>query len=890
MKRVIGKMVLLTLVTLIIGTVAASAATPPPFQVTWQGVNALMPAELYWGAAAAYNGKVYVFGGNSNDQEVKTTLIYDIATDSWSSGAEMPTGRYLATAVEVGGKIYVMGGRQLVASVNPVDANECYDPATNTWSSKANTPDPIRGHAACAANGKIYVLGGNTGLYTDAVSIYDPTSNSWSNGAKMPFKAAYGGAVYMSSKGKIYWVGGVKSNNASKSNFIKKSASYDPASNAWDADTPTMPIGTAYNTVLGDDATGMIVAFSGMYWSTDEGAEWYSPDYQYLDVGTNQWSNDFYAPSPLARPYGCGASSGGKMYLVGGNQFNGTNMKIVDVFDPSSGEWYDPNPFFPTYLSYNPAVFALNGKVYSVGGVWSSISEKAWELDPAQPMVIQKSGVANTPRYAGVSALYNDKILVAEGVDSSGNLTGSAELYDPLADAFTMISGSDPNPTSAAAGAVVNGKLYVFGGYNGDADTNTTRILDIETGTWTTGPVLPVAMEQAAATAIDGKIYIVGGYDESSDNKVHEQLIIFDPATSAFTSGPAMPFPTMGSAVTTFDKYLVVDGGSTPFDSDGTIYFRPADVLQFFDTTSNTWTASNRPYGKGNGGCTMIGNTFYSLLGDDIPWPCNRVDIANFGGAPVCTVTCSASANPTSGQAPLTVNFTGSATASNCTGTPVYAWTFGDGGNSTEQSPSHIYQADGTYNWSMTATVDGKTCTKSGTVTVGGAAQCTVTCDATATATALNVAFAGTATATNCTGTPTYAWTFGDGGTSTEQNPTHAYTAAGSYDWTLTVSVDGEQCSKTGTVVVGGVTPPTISSVRKMTSPFRLKITGTGFASGCVIKINGAAVPETKFKTSTSLVAKKGATLKAMVPKGTAVTITVTNPDGGVSNEYTYTR
>jgi len=110
----------------------------------------------------------------------------------------MPTGRYLCTAVEVGGKIYVMGGRQLVASSEPVNVNECYDPATNTWQTKAAMPQAIRGHGATAINNKIYVLGGNTGTYTDAVYIYDTNTNNWNSGPTMPVKAGYGGAVYSS--------------------------------------------------------------------------------------------------------------------------------------------------------------------------------------------------------------------------------------------------------------------------------------------------------------------------------------------------------------------------------------------------------------------------------------------------------------------------------------------------------------------------------------------------------------------------------------------------------------------------------------------------------------------------------------------------------------------
>lgn len=36
----------------------------------------------------------------------------------------------------------------------------------------------------------------------------------------------------------------------------------------------------------------------------------------------------------------------------------------------------------------------------------------------------------------------------------------------------------------------------------------------------------------------------------------------------------------------------------------------------------------------------------------------------------------------------------------------------------------------------------------------------------------------------------TYSWDFGDGSTSTEENPVHVYTAPGEFVWSLTISVD----------------------------------------------------------------------------------------------------
>jgi PKD repeat protein len=50
-------------------------------------------------------------------------------------------------------------------------------------------------------------------------------------------------------------------------------------------------------------------------------------------------------------------------------------------------------------------------------------------------------------------------------------------------------------------------------------------------------------------------------------------------------------------------------------------------------------------------------------------------------------------------------------------------------------------------------------------------------------------------------GPVTYAWDFGDGETSTEQNPVHEFAAGGSYDVTLTVTDDdGESCVASGKV------------------------------------------------------------------------------------------
>jgi len=138
----------------------AAMATDPPFPVNWQGVKAPIPQSRYWAGQCEYNGKIYVFGGISEDSAgntiaLNTVYIYDPATNTWTRGADMPTARYLPTASAVNGKIYVIAGRA-PDPANPGSfinfrVNEEYDPATNTWATKASITQAIRGHAATVA-------------------------------------------------------------------------------------------------------------------------------------------------------------------------------------------------------------------------------------------------------------------------------------------------------------------------------------------------------------------------------------------------------------------------------------------------------------------------------------------------------------------------------------------------------------------------------------------------------------------------------------------------------------------------------------------------------------------------------------------------------------------
>jgi streptogramin lyase len=145
------------------------------------------------------------------------------------------------------------------------------------------------------------------------------------------------------------------------------------------------------------------------------------------------------------------------------------------------------------------------------------------------------------------------------------------------------------------------------------------------------------------------------------------------------------------------------------------------------------------------------------------------------------------------------------------TGEPTtWSWSFGDGSTSDQQNPTHTFASQGSYEVSLTATNDAGSDTATETIEVSAATGCSMTCTATVPATAdlnADVPFAVVVEREGCSGATTYAWSFGDGATSDQQNPSHAYSTVGTLRWQLTAAGDGSSCSAAGDITISGAGP-----------------------------------------------------------------------------------
>mgnify|MGYP001006320849 CR=1 FL=1 len=177
-------------------------------------------------------------------------------------------------------------------------------------------------------------------------------------------------------------------------------------------------------------------------------------------------------------------------------------------------------------------------------------------------------------------------------------------------------------------------------------------------------------------------------------------------------------------------------------------------------------------------------------------------------------------ATPNSGYAPLEVTFTFSAT-----NTTTFSIDYGDGSSpdtfEASGSTTHIYSTAESYDATLTATNSTSDTTDTSIIPITVNAAIPLHAEFTASPTSgtypLTVAFTDTSEGYQIAN---WSWEFGDGDTSSQQNPSHIFTSNGTYIVNLTVTNSTEASDKYSYPIT--VSSPTIISsvdITKLTAP-----------------------------------------------------------------------
>lgn len=221
---------------------------------------------------------------------------------------------------------------------------------------------------------------------------------------------------------------------------------------------------------------------------------------------------------------------GGHVGRIPGNSRDGLSPHFCRIpVDAKDGKW-ESLPMHKS--SQSPGLVTWNGNIYRVGG-----------LSFRNPL--------------GETADY-------ESLDTFAK-------FDPKTGKWTELP-SMPVPRSSLDAAVVDGTLYVVGGWNlqktGAADAvwdETVVAFDLsnESGQWKTIAKPPFVTRALAAAGHKHKLYVLGGMNK--DNGASRAVHIYDPATSTWSTGPELPgdgaFATFAISAFVANDTLYFSGG-----------------------------------------------------------------------------------------------------------------------------------------------------------------------------------------------------------------------------------------------------------------------------------------------------------------------------------------
>ena len=167
--------------------------------------KAQMPTPRSRFAQVAYDGRVYVIGGDTPSGPTGVVEIYDPTRDRWDRGMAKPYPVSNIGAILIDSRIYVPGGYDSTGQIT--STLEIYEPCSDTWTVGEALPTPLCAYAIAAYNGSAYLFGGWDGAsFTNRAYRYDVQEDTWYEIS--PLSVARGFAAAVVADGLIYVIGG----------------------------------------------------------------------------------------------------------------------------------------------------------------------------------------------------------------------------------------------------------------------------------------------------------------------------------------------------------------------------------------------------------------------------------------------------------------------------------------------------------------------------------------------------------------------------------------------------------------------------------------------------------------------------------------------------------
>ena len=289
--------------------------------------------------------------------------------------------------------------------------------------------------------------------------------------------------------------------------------------------------------------------------------------------------------------------------LTNNNQVNST----VQPTSTPRVQWFQL-PGLPTLRS-GLAVTSYENQIYAIGGENpEGICNITQKYDP-QANQWTNLALKPTPVTDSNAAVIGGLIYVPGGKLATGLPTDIMEIYDPRTDRWSVGSPL-PKPLSGYALVAYEGRLFLFGGWDGSQVVKVGYVFDSRNNSWSEIQTMPTARSYAGAVVVGEKIYIIGGWDGNQALSVNEVFLPdYAGVDSSWVQAPSLPSGRYGMGITNLADIIFIIGGIGSEDNLTSIALSSSDSNwgQLQSPLQSDWAFL---------GAATVGTRLYALGGE----------------------------------------------------------------------------------------------------------------------------------------------------------------------------------------------------------------------------------------------------------------------------------
>lgn len=267
----------------------------------------------------------------------------------------------------------------------------------------------------------------------------------------------------------------------------------------------------------------------------------------------------------------------GRVLIAEGGTFNGQQLQTSELYDPVRDQFAETGRSFFSRTYIRDATARLpDGRVLIVGGCGVPAHNASWFLtstfcnglrgaeiyDPLAGAFSLISPMRDKRVWHTTTPLQDGRILVAGGTTADGSdlrYVTVAEIFDPGTEQFIPVGSLAIGRTTATATLLEDGTVLIAGGQGENGNLNEAELFDPATGQFqTTGSMLSLRNAHSATLLADGRVLMVGGDGATLGAE------IYDPASHTFSAAPNQPVVPVRyyhSTVRLLDGRVLILGG-----------------------------------------------------------------------------------------------------------------------------------------------------------------------------------------------------------------------------------------------------------------------------------------------------------------------------------------